>query len=477
MADNNQSIQLIPALTLQEDNTINDSLKLIEDRYGTILIVLDQAGKLSGIVSPGDLRKAILQGHSVRTRLDRVINRNPVYIRYDEIKSATDVNQGIMDALRGRYSEVSMMYALLPVITSDRKVMGLISLDSLTGYVATPQVRINHRTVLIVGGAGYIGSVLTRKLLADGWAVKILDRLLYGEESLRGLEGQNMILKRGDASVIDDIVNAVDGVDAVVYLAELVGDPACSAAPQAALKTNYLAVTSMAHLCSHLNINRFIYTSSCSVYGANPDAGMLLTEDSSVQPVSLYGRMKALVEQAILSVCNLPNPMFSPTILRLATVFGHSYRPRFDLVVNTFVKNALQKGAIEIFGGEQWRPNVHVTDVAEAIVRVLDAPPEKIRGQIFNVGGNDLNYTINELADFTEEIFPYIKIIRKNGAKDLRNYRVDFGKIRKFLKFEPRIDVKQGMLEIKQAFDRQDYDNLDDPRYSNIAMLRELNLV
>ncbi len=477
MQDINESFQLIPAPQLKEDNTIFDALNFIEEQYGMIITILDSSGKLSGIASPGDLRKAILKGNSVNTKLSLVMNKKPVCIEFNELKTAEDINQRILDDLRKRYSDMFMLYAMVPVITKDKKVMGLISLESLTSSFSGPKLKLNHRTVLIVGGAGYIGSVLARKLLDDGWTVRVLDKLLYGGDSLKDIKHEKFSLLLGDAGNIDDIVRAVEGVDAVVYLAELVGDPACSIAPQTTLKTNYLAVTAMAHLCSHLNINRFVYTSSCSVYGASDNPEDILRENSPIHPVSLYGRMKVRVEQSILSVCNLPNPLFAPTILRLSTVFGNSYRPRFDLVVNTFVKNAIQKGKIEIFGGNQWRPNVHVRDVAGAITKVLCAPAEDVRGQVFNVGNNGLNYTINDLADIAKEVFPSVEIIKKTGLTDPRNYRVGFDKIKDVLGFETKMDIKKGMLEIKEAFERNEYGDLDNPRYSNFQRMQELNLV
>ena len=475
MTDISGMFQLVEPPKLKWKDTIFDALKIVEDQYGMIVVILDEEGKLSGIVSPGDLRKAILQGHSIKTQLSHIANKDPVCITLEDLENCSGISN-ILNGLKKRYGKTSL-YAMIPVVSEDRQVIGSISLDSLIGYASDRNIKSEKGTVLIVGGAGYIGSVLARKLLHNGWGVRVLDKLLYTEDSLEGLDQEKFTLIRGDAAKIDDIVKAVEGVDAVVYLAELVGDPACSLAPQEALKTNYLAVTPMTPLCSHLNINRFIYTSSCSVYGASEDSEKFLTEESPVNPVSLYGRIKALVEEAILGVCNLPNPLFTPTILRLGTVFGHSYRPRFDMVVNAFVKNALQNGMIEVFGGDQWRPNIHVKDVGEAVLRVLSSPVEDVKGQVFNVGSNEMNHTINELADIAKDMFPHIKIIRKDDKVDKRNYRVNFSKIEKVLGFKANIGVKQGMLEIKEAFENNSLLDLDDSRYYNLKKLQELNFV
>jgi len=446
----------------------------MQDSQWTLVAIVDEAKKLLGVVSTGDLRRSILNGHALKTPLAAVMNTDPVVVRFEDFKNYSHISH-IVDDLTRRYGRVSKFYAMVPVINRNRKFLGLVSLESLTSFADTSSISLNKRTVLVVGGAGYIGSTLTRLLLDNGWAVRILDKMLYSETSLLGLEGKDFQLMRGDAGNTDDIVNAVSNVDAVVYLAELVGDPACSIAPQVTLKTNYLAVTSMAHLCSHLNINRFVYTSSCSVYGANPNPEILLNEESPLSPVSLYARMKTLVEEAILAVCNMPNRMFSPTILRLSTVFGYSFRPRFDLVVNTFAKNAWAKNQIDVFGGDQWRPNVHVRDVAQAVLCVLNAPQETVRAQVFNVGGAHLNHTINELAEMVQDVFPGTQVNKKEAMIDLRNYRVDFSKIERTLGYRAKISVKDGLREIKDVLDKKELPDLEDARFSNYKRMQELN--
>ncbi len=470
-------LDLIPATTLREDDTLRDALKVIEDNSWKIVVITDRHGKMAGIVSAGDLRKSLLHGHSVASPLRGVMNRKPVSLTVKNRLDSPKNFHHLFDDLKRRYGNSAVLYALIPVTTKDKKILGLISLGRLT----TEEARLGPsygRRVLVVGGAGYIGSVLTRELIQNGWRVRVLDKLLYTKNSLNGLPREKFTLIKGDAHNIDTLVKAVEEVDAVVYLAELVGDPACSLAPQTTLKTNYLAVNSIAHLCSHLNINRFVYVSSCSTYGASKNIGDLLTEESPLEPVSLYARMKVLVEQSILLVRHLPNPLFAPTILRLGTVFGYSYRPRFDLVVNTFVKNAWQNGKIEVKGGDQWRPNVHVSDVARAILTVLEAPVEKVRGQIFNVGSNANNHTINDLADFVKKVFPSVKILKRKKAVDKRNYRVDFSKIEKTLGFKAKISVQEGMFELKRALEQNGFatKDLDESRFNNMKRLKELNL-
>jgi nucleoside-diphosphate-sugar epimerase len=184
--------------------------------------------------------------------------------------------------------------------------------------------------------------------------------------------------------------------------------------------------------------------------------------------------IKLLVEDAVISMVRQPNRLFAPTILRLGTVFGLSHRPRFDLVVNTLVKDASTKGAIELFGGSQWRPYVHVGDVARAIVRVLDAPLDIVRAQVLNVGNTEQNYTIDDLGDFTKEVFPDLRIVRKRDRVDPRNYRVSCDKIRDLLNFTTEVSVLDGMRELKDALECGDLGDPDGPRYSNVRTVQDL---
>lgn len=469
------AVALVPGDTLGRDETIGAALARMGGRYGTIILVVDEAGRLEGIASAGDLRKAILRGHGLTTPLAEVMNTDPVTIKADRIRHQAGLGE-VLDRLRKRYSAAPMMYAMVPVVDEDGRPHGLIDLQSLS-RVTELGFTVSPRSALVIGGAGFIGSMLTRKLIEGGWSVTVLDSFLYGTDSLEGLDDLNpgrLRVIRGDVRNIDTMVEAVSGVDAAIYLAELVGDPAVSMAPQMALKTNYLAATALAHLCAYLNVNRFVYTSSCSVYGASADPEALLTELSPTAPVSLYGKMKLLVEEAILATATQPNRLFAPTILRLGTVFGLSHRARFDLVVNTLVKEACKHGRIRLFGGDQWRPQVHVSDVARAILQVLEAPLDRVRAETFNVGSTDQNHTIAELGVFAAEVFPGLEVIREADASDPRSYRVSCDKIRDALGFHTEISVPDGMKELKSAIGSGRITDLDAPRYSNHLTVRDL---
>ena len=281
-----QDFEILPASSLSPRDTISDALKHIGDRYGAIVTVADHGNRLLGVVSAGDLRKKILNGHGVDTLLGEVMNREPITIAYIDLNNSESFSR-VSERIKNLYNLGNMMYVLIPVVDRDQKIVGLASLQSLERHLSDLDITVSRKSALVVGGAGFIGSALTRMMIEEGWSVKVLDNFFYGQNSLDRINSDRLSVVRGDAKSIDNIVEAVDGVDAVVYLAELVGDPAVSVAPRTALKTNYLAVTTLANLCAYLNINRFVYTSSCSVYGASENPDVLLDEGSAIAPVSL----------------------------------------------------------------------------------------------------------------------------------------------------------------------------------------------
>ena len=471
-SDRTGDVALVPGDSLRVTDTVGTALARMGGSFGTIIVVVDDTDRLCGVVSAGNLRKAILTGHGLATPLSQVMNTQPVTIHESKVLSRSGI-QDVLEGLRKHYAAAPMMYAMVPVVDDTRRVSGLIDLRSLA-RIRDLGFRVRSRSALLIGGAGYIGSMLTRKLVEDGWSVTILDTFLYGEDSLAGLDTDQVRIIRGDVRNIDNMVEAASDVDAAVYLAELVGDPAVSTAPQTALKTNYLAATALAHLCAYLNINRFVYLSSCSVYGASQKPDSFLTEESPTAPVSLYGTMKLLVEETVLSTARQPNRLFAPTILRLGTVFGLSARPRFDLVVNTLVKEACKHGRIRLFGGEQWRPQIHVRDVARAIVRVIEAPLDRVRGQTFNVGSTEQNHTVADLGEFARQVFPQLEVICDRQATDPRSYRVDCDKIRDALGFRTEISVIDGMKELKTAIELGKIRNPDASQHNNYQTVREL---
>ena len=315
-----------------------------------------------------------------------------------------------------------------------------------------------QRKVLIVGGAGYIGSMLTRQLLAAGYHVRLLDCLVYGDAAISDLNGTpGFELQLGDCRNIQSVAGAVKGVDSIVHLAAIVGDPACDLDHRATLEINYAATRMLCDVAKGHGIRRFIFASSCSVYGATEE---FVSELSPAVPISLYGQTKVDSENTLLAA---RGEEFAPTILRLATVFGHSYRPRFDLVVNLLTAKAYQEGTITIFNGQQWRPFIHVRDIARAMTAMLAAPLDVVGGQIYNVGDSRLNHTLSDIALKVRASMPDTKVAHVENA-DKRNYRVCFDKIHEQLDFECQTSIEDGIKEMKQAFEDgliTDYTSVD----------------
>src|ERR1700760_3306404 len=274
--------------------------------------------------------------------------------------------------------------------------------------------------ILIVGGAGYIGSMLCRLLLSAGERVRVLDSLVYGDSAIADLKSNPRFeLMEGDCRNIQSVVKAIRDVKSVVHLAAIVGDPACEQDKQGALEINYAATRMLAEVCKGHGIERFVFASSCSVYGATTE---LMDEHSAVLPISLYGQTKIDSEAALLLA---GSDTFHPVILRLATVFGYGYRPRFDLLVNLLSARAVRDGVITIYNEEQWRPFIHVWDVARGFAAALNAPLERVSGQVFNLGDSRLNYKLAEVAAEIREVFPDTQV-KYISNEDRRSYRVDF---------------------------------------------------
>jgi nucleoside-diphosphate-sugar epimerase len=318
-----------------------------------------------------------------------------------------------------------------------------------------------------VGGAGYIGSILVRKLLQRKYRVRVLDNLIYGDSAIRDVLGHPRLeFQKGDCRNIKDVVKAMAGVRSVVHLAAIVGDPACDQDHQTAREINYAATRMMIEVAKGEKVGRFVFASSCSVYGASDE---VMTEISEPCPISLYAATKVDSEEALLAA---ESETFHPTILRFATIFGLSPRPRFDLVVNLLTAKARQEGLITIFNGEQWRPFLHVHDAAEAIARVLGAPVELVGGEIYNIGDQRLNYTLTNISELIRTVFPRTRVEHIENT-DRRSYRVSFDKVHSQLGFECSRDVKAGILELKQAFDEGAIVDYKHPLYSNVKYLEK----
>lgn len=303
--------------------------------------------------------------------------------------------------------------------------------------------------VLVTGADGYIGSVLAPTLMERGYDVVGLDTGYYRSGWLYHDGRDRPAIRTRD--VRDLTADDVAGFDAVVHLAELSNDPLCENDPQTTYAINHLGSVALAELCRDAGVKRFVYASSCSVYGTAGNGAK--TEESPTNPLTAYAECKLGVERGVIS---LTDDHFSPTFLRNATAFGASPRMRFDLVLNNLAGVAFTTGRIVMTSdGSPWRPLVHIRDISAAVVGVLEAPREAVAGEIFNVGDDTQNYRVHEIAEVVARVFPGCELEFGSSAGDDRSYRVSFGKIRKHLpEFRCRWDLERGARELRGIFER-----------------------
>jgi nucleoside-diphosphate-sugar epimerase len=324
------------------------------------------------------------------------------------------------------------------------------------------------KTVLVIGGAGYIGSAVLPKLLEMGYQVRLLDLLLYGTEPIEPCLGHpNLEIIQADFRSIDRVVEAMRDVDAVIHLGGIVGDPACELDEDLTIDINLMATRMIAEVAKGSGVGHFVFASTCSVYGASEHH---LDERSALNPVSLYARSKIASEKVLQKMAD---DRFSPVILRFGTIFGLSGRTRFDLVINLLTAKAVMDGEITVFGGDQWRPFLHVDDAARSLVEVLTASQDIVRNQVFNVGSSDQNYTINQIAEIIQRHVPQAHIVHKGEGTDRRNYWVSFNKINRTLGFRPKWTVDQGIDQVIEAFQSGKVLDYRDAKYSNVLFLRQ----
>jgi nucleoside-diphosphate-sugar epimerase len=320
--------------------------------------------------------------------------------------------------------------------------------------------------VLVTGGAGYIGSVLTSHLLQVGHRVRVLDALMFGGESLLGVyDHSDFEFVRADVREAEEVAPALEGVDAVIHLAAIVGEPACRMYAELARTTNLDATISLVDQAKREGVSRFVFTSTCSNYGIS-DISILAGEEMPLNPISLYSETKVEAEKYVVGAAD---DTFCASVLRLATAYGLSPRMRFDLLVNELVRDAVSRKWVVLYGPESWRPFVHVKDVARAFETVLEAPGDVISGSTFNVGADSENYQKVQLAELIKKHVPYADMEIMERKSDPRSYRVSFRKISEVLGFKTSRTVENGIVEISDAIATGVISEPFDPEYDNVS--------
>jgi nucleoside-diphosphate-sugar epimerase len=323
------------------------------------------------------------------------------------------------------------------------------------------------KTILVTGGAGYVGSVLIKKLLSQNFNIKIIDSLVYGSDGISDHLGNNSLeLINTDIRKIQDIPDIFHNVDCIIHLAAVVGEPLCKKIPLAAKQINEFATKNLIKLSKKSGVERFIFASTCSNYGSSET---IVDENSTVSPLSLYSECKVNSEKFLLSE---KSNSFQPCVLRFATAHGLSPRMRFDLLLQEFLRDALIDKKISIFGQDFWRPLIHVEDMADACISSINATSELISGQIYNVGSDEENYTKIQLAKIIQNFLKDTEIEILKTKEDPRNYKVSFDKIKNMLNFNPKKSVIDSVTEILKAVD-SGIINPRDSEFTNMSKLTE----
>ena len=322
--------------------------------------------------------------------------------------------------------------------------------------------------LLITGGAGYVGSALVPKLLEIGHEITVLDLMIYGDNVLEDHPRLKKI--KGDIRQIDLLEKIITSHDIVLHLACISNDPSFELNPTLGKSINFDAFEPLVKLSRESNVSRFIYASSSSVYGIKSEKNV--TEDMVLEPLTDYSKFKAQCE-VILNKYKSEN--FITTTIRPSTVCGYAKRQRLDLVVNILTNHAYHKREIKVFGGSQLRPNIHINDMIDCYLNVIDANKDKINGQIFNVGFK--NQSVDELAEDVKEIIGEDIKIRKTETDDNRSYHVSSEKINSVLGFKTKYTVKNAVRDLKNAFETGSLiDTFNNENYFNIKRMQSIKL-
>lgn len=318
----------------------------------------------------------------------------------------------------------------------------------------------DRRRVLLVGGAGYVGNVMSRRMLDAGWEVTVLDRLIFDHGSAIAplLERDDFTLIHRDLRDDDAVERALEDVTDVVLLAGLVGDPITRTYPELSDAINLGGCGRLIEKLNDRGLDRFVFTSTCSNYGLR-QSDEPATEESELAPLSLYAEHKVELERLILSAAG-QGVDYTPTVLRISTAYGLSPRMRFDLTISEFTRTLAAGEELVVYDADTWRPYCHVADISKAVMTVIDADRDLVAGEVFNVGHSDENYTKRMVVDVVQSVLDGAgRVTFEEGGRDPRNYRVSFEKIKKTLGYEPDHRVPGTVAALVEAVAAGAYDD------------------
>ena len=329
---------------------------------------------------------------------------------------------------------------------------------------------MDNKTILVTGGAGYVGCVLVPKILQKGYNVVVVDTMWYGEEGLNKVkDDDNLEIIKGDIRDTLLLDKVTKKSDIVVHLASISNDPSFDLNPELGKQTNYDAVINLVKSSKKNAVERFIYASTGAVYGVKDDPKV--TENLTLNPLTDYAKYKALGEKILFDEVD---DNFVGTTIRSATVCGYSPRQRLDLVVNILAAHAINNRVITVFGGEQKRPNIHIDDATNCYMKLVEADSDKINGEVFNIGTE--NHKVMELAIMIKDIIGDDVEINRKDVIDQRSYHLSAEKIRKTLGFVNKKTVKDAVIDLENAFEEDKIPNWKDIKYYNVKKIKTLGL-
>ncbi len=437
-------------VTVFENDKIKDVLVKINKNGFNGVFVINKKNKLIGIITDSDVRKNILKNKlDVNKRAVTITQKKFIKIPLSKIEESKNI-----------------------LLKSNKMLLPVVEKNRLIDFVHTSDLYEKEKLVkkiLVIGGLGYIGSVLVKDLLKLNYYVNILDINYYGcYFDKKTLHNPKLKIFYGDCNDKKILNRAIADCTDVIHLGEIVGDPAVNINQNFSIKNNFENIVFVMSECIKKKINKFIFASSCSVYG---NVKYECNEKSKLNPVSLYAKCKRECEKSILA---FKSKECCPVILRLSTVYGDSPRKRFDLVANRFILMAIKKIKISLFGASSWRPFISTNDVSRILIKVLKVDNKKVRNQIFNVGGDKENYRILDIVNTIKKYIP-INFEFTKKVEDTRNYKVSFNKIKKILKFTPKDNLKKMIYVLIKKYKKMKINENDIDYYNDKKIYEILN--
>jgi len=437
-----KNISLIKAISLINKNSING------------VFVINKKKQVIGILMDSDIRKYLLH----KTNITNIKVKDIMKVNFYFLNNKNKIDK--------KKELIRSNKILIPILNQNKTLKDYIHIKD---FFLDNKSKIDKKKVLVIGGFGYIGSILVETLINNDFEVNVLDKNLYGNYiNKKVLKNKRLKIFIGDCFDRLKLRSSLIGVQDVIHLGEIVGDPAVNVNRKFSIKNNFVNTNLLLNECVKFNIRKFIFASSCSVYG---DSMKLCRETSKTNPVSLYAECKLACEEQILSFSKIKR--FEPIILRISTVHGLSNRLRFDLAANRFTLFALKNKLIKLFGEESWRPFIHVKDVSNIFFQFLISNKKNLHNQIYNLGFDDENYKIIDIIKILQRKLKF-DVVKDKVFVDRRNYFVSFKKLHNKILIKKKYTLKKSIYEMMRFFKNKKIKITNDIYHNDKAIIKLL---